>query len=92
MEWEFKVNQNGAAIDDVLLRVKVEGRGQVHTLARLVSIVANTPDPVLGYKPPQMTADVLDHDGNEVVSLGGSNSWEVPDEAPVPQNRMRMRM
>jgi hypothetical protein len=92
MPWEFKVNQDGCAIDDVLLRVTVEGWGQVRTLARMVGVVANTPDPVLGYKPPRMTADVLDVEGNEIVSLGGLNSWEVPDDAPVSQSRPRVRM
>lgn len=92
MAWEFKVNQDGCAIDDVLLRVTLEGWGQVRTMARLMGIVANTPDPVLGYKAPRMTAEVLDEEGREVVSLGGCDSWEVPDDAPETQNRPRHRI
>jgi hypothetical protein len=92
MEREFKVYQNGASIDDVLLNVKVAGWGQVHTLARLISIVANTLDPVLGYEPPKMTAGVIDAEGNEIVSLRGRNACEVPHDAPAPQSRPPMRV
>ena len=92
MSWKFKVNQDGASNADTLMEVSCETWRDVVNVAYLTARAANSVDPVLGYKPPKMTADVIDADGNEILNLGGRNTWEVPQEPPQSQNRPRMRM
>ena len=91
MAWDFTVYRDGNGGDDVVLRAKVEGWGDVHTMASFTSVVANTHDFVANGKP-KMWARVFDENGNEVHHLDESNSWQVPDEAPEPQRQPRMRM